>query len=272
MTTQAFMTTRPTPATSAGPVTALRVVRSEWTKLRSLGSSWWTITTAIVLTVGLGVAISLAAAAEQTSSGQPDVVASRGEIGTILAQLALGTLGVLLVSGEYGTGMIRSSMTVVPRRLPVLWAKLAVYVAVVLPVTMATSVATFLLGQVAWRAKGRAPVSLGGDGVAQIVIGASLYLTVAGIVAIAIGTLLRSTAGGITVMVGLFFVLPTVIQAMPSRIADASRFLPSNAGGAMSRLSTSAHSLAPWTGFALLCGYAIVLVAAAAWRLHRSDV
>jgi ABC-2 type transport system permease protein len=272
MTSPALHTTLPAPVTTAGPVTWPRVLHSELTKLRTLRSSWWTVATAVVLTVGLGVTISLAAAAESTSSGRPDDVASRGMIGAILAQLALGTLGVLLVSGEYGTGMIRSSMTVVPRRLPVLWAKLAVYVAVVLPVTVATTTATFLLGQVAWRAHGRAPVSFADGDVARIVVGASLYLTVAGVCAIALASLLRSTAGGITVVVGLFFVLPTVLQAMPSRIADTSRYLPSNAGSALSRLATTGHPLAPWPGFALLCGYAVVLVAVAAWRLPRTDV
>jgi hypothetical protein len=83
---------------------------------------------------------------------------------------------------------------------------------------------------------------------------------------------MRSTAGGITVVAGLFFVLPTVMQAMPSGIADAARFLPSNAGGALARISTSSHSLAPWSGFALLCGYAAVLVALAAWQMRRRDV
>jgi ABC-2 type transport system permease protein len=270
--TTASMMTVPAVSPGAGPVTARRLVRSEWTKFRSLRSSWWTIATSTALMVGIGVAISAAAAAERTSSARPADVASRGGIGAIFAQLALGTLGVLLVSGEYGTGMIRSSMTAVPKRLPVLWAKLAVYIAVVFPVTLATSVATFLLGQVVWRAHGRPPASLGNEGVARIVIGASLYLTVAGVCAIAIATLLRSTAGAISAMVGLFFVLPTVLSAMPASIAGAGRFLPSNAGAALARLATTANPLPPWTGFGLLCGYAIALLGLAAWRLRRSDV
>jgi ABC-2 type transport system permease protein len=249
-----------------------QVLRSEWIKLRSVRSTWWLVAVAVVLTTGIGVTISAAAAAEPSSSALPADVATRCAIGTILAQLALGTLAVLVISSEYGSGMIRTSMAVVPRRLPVLAAKITVYVALVLPVTALTSLATFLLGQVAWRSHGRAAVSLGDPTVARIVFGAALYLTVAGVCAVAIGTLLRSTAGGITVVAGLFFVVPTVIQAMPSQIADAARFLPSNAGGGLSRIATSSHSLPPWPGFALLCGYAAVLVAAAAWRLRGTDV
>ena len=168
--------------------------------------------------------------------------------------------------------MIRASMTVVPRRLPVLWAKLTVYVAVVLPITVATSVAAFLLGVAGWRAQGRPAVSLTDGGAARIVLGAALYLTVAGVCALAIAALARSTAAGISAVVGLFFVLPTLAGAMPERIAAAARFLPSNAGGALARLTTSPRALPPWAGFGLLCGYAVVLVAAAAWRLRRSDV
>jgi ABC-2 type transport system permease protein len=270
--TTTSMITVPVTSSLAGPITARRLVRSEWTKFRSLRSSWWTIATSTALMVGVGVAISAAAAAEQKSSAVPADVAARGGIGSIFAQLALGTLAVLLVSGEYGTGMIRSSMTAVPKRLPVLWAKLAVYVAVVFPVTLAASLVTFLLGQIVWRAHGRPPTSLGADGVAPIVIGASLYLTVAGVCAIAIATLLRSTAGAISAMVGLFFVLPTAWGAMPASIAEAGRFLPSNAGAALPRLATTAHPLPPWTGFGLLCGYAVVLLGLAAWRLRRADV
>ena len=253
-------------------MSAAQVMRSEWTKLRSVRSTWWTIAVSALLTVGIGIAITAAAAAENDSSGLGRDVAARAMIGSILAQLALGTLAVLTVSGEYASGMIRTSLTVVPTRLPLLWAKTAVYIALVLPVTTVAALATFWLGEVAWRGGGRHAVSLGDPAVARIVLGSALYLTVAGICAVAIATLMRSTAGGITVVVGLFFVVPTVLQAMPSRIADTARYLPSNAGGALARISTSSHSLAPWTGFALLCGYAAVLLLAAAWRLRRSDV
>ena len=260
------------PVTLAGRVSQARVIRSEWTKLRSLRSTWWSAAIAVTIMIGIGVVVSLVSGADQTSSAEPVVVAARTEIGTIVAQLVLGVLGVLLIAGEYGTGMIRSSMAVVPRRLPVLWGKLAVYVAAVLPLTLLASIATFVLGQLAWRSQGRPPVALSEPDVLRVVIGGALYLTVAGVIALAVGALLRSTAAGISAVVGVFFILPTIMSAMPQRIEKAARYLPSNAGGALPELATTAHPLAPWTGFALLCGYAVILAAAAAWRLARSDV
>jgi ABC-type transport system involved in multi-copper enzyme maturation permease subunit len=218
------------------------------------------------------VLVSLAAASDPQSAGDPVAVAARSEIGNIFAQLALGALAVLLISGEYGTGMIRSSLAAVPRRLPVLWGKLAVYVATVLPISAIAATSAFLLGPAVWRGKGRHPVSFGDDGVARIVLGPALYLSVAGVIALAIGALVRNTAAGITTVVALFFVLPTATQALPERFADLGRFLPSNAGGALYHQALSPQSMSPWSGFALLCGYAVVLVAAAAWKLGRRDV
>jgi ABC-2 type transport system permease protein len=266
------MTAAIAPTTLARQVTQARVVRAEWTKFRSLRSTWWTIGAALTLTVGMGALISFAAAAEAKSSARPVDVAARAEIGNIFAQLALGALAVLVLSGEYGTGMIRSSMAAVPKRLPVLWGKLAVYLAVVLPLSAAASLAAFSLGQVEWRAKGRPAVGLGDGQVLQIVLGSALYVTLAGVFALALGALLRSTAGGITVLGAVFLVVPITMQAMPHRIAAYGRFLPSNAGSAIWHQSISPISLAPWTGIALLAGYAAVLVAAAAWRICRSDV
>jgi ABC-2 type transport system permease protein len=266
------MTTTMAVPTIAGPVTQARTIRSEWTKFRSLRSSWWTVVISVLMTVGIGTLVSLAAATESSSAGVPAEVASRSQIGGLLAQLVLGVLAVLVISGEYGTGQIRSSMAAVPKRLPVLWGKFAVYLAVVLPLTLASSFAAFWLGQVAWRSQGRNAVSLGDPEVLRVVVGMSLYITVAGLVALAIGALLRNSAAAITAVVGLFFVVPIIMQVMPDSIARAAKFLPSNAGGALANLATSPEQLAPWAGFAVLCGYAVVAVTAAAWRLRRVDV
>jgi ABC-2 type transport system permease protein len=159
----------------------------------------------------------------------------------------------------------------VPRRLPVLWAKIGVFAATALLVTLVSSLAAYARGQVAWQAHGRSAVSLTDPGVARVVFGAALCIMLTGLCALAIGTLIRSTAGGLTTMVGLFFVVPILAGMMPERIADLSRFLPTNASGAVWNASLSPVSLSPADGLAVLGGYAVVLCAAAAWRLRHGD-
>ncbi len=262
----------PTITPVAGPVTLGRVVRSEWTKFRSLRSTWWSIAMTVLVAVGVGVLVSAFAASSHNASTAPATIAGRTQLGGVISQLAVGVLAVLFISGEYGTGMIRSSLIAVPRRLPVLWAKLGVFAAAALPVTLVSSLAAYALGQLVWHAHGRPAASLGDPVVARVVFGAAVCIVLTGLCALAIGTLVRSTAGALTTMVGLFFVLPTLAGLMPERIADLSRFLPSNASGAVWRSALSPVSMTPASGFALLCGYTVVLVAAAAWRLRRGDV
>jgi ABC-2 type transport system permease protein len=256
----------------AGPVNLRRVLRSEWTKFRSLRSTWWSIGVTVLAAVGVGVLVTVTAAGDHAASADPVTVAARSQLGGLISQLAVGVLAVLFISGEYGTGMIRSSMIAVPRRLPVLWAKIGVFAAVALPVTLVSSLAAYALGQVAWTAHGRPAVALTDPGVARVVFGAAVCIALTGLFALAIGTLVRNTAAGITTVVGLYFVLPILAGNMPQRIADLSRFLPSNASGAVWNASLSPVSMTPTDGFALLCGYIVVLSAAAAWRLRRGDV
>lgn len=273
MTAAASTLTPSRPATLAGSVTAGGIVRSEWTKFRSLRSSWWTLGVAVVLTVGFGALVGAASTADGPDSlASPAEVTSGLLLGVVFAQLATGILGVLLISGEYGTGMIRSSMTAVPKRLPVLWAKAAVYTAVVLPVSMVASFAAFWLGSAIMSGRGLPTVALSDSGVLREVVGSSLYITVAGLLALGIATLLRHTAAGLAAVVGLFFVLPIVAAFLPARISGFAQYLPSNAGGSLWGITMSTDQLAPWTGFALLGGYAVVVLVAAAARLRRTDV
>jgi len=182
-------------------------------------------------------------------------------------------LGVLLLSGEYGTGMIRSSLTVVPRRLPVLWAKLAVFAGAVGLLSLVASFVSFYLGQAVLNSH-HLGVSITAPGALRSVIGAALYITAAGLLGVALGGLLRSTAAGISVFAAVFFVLPPLAELLPASIGDhLTRYLPSDAGSAIwgGAQGVPGGALAPWAGFGLLCGYAAVLTAAAAWRLRRSD-
>ena len=257
-------------------VTQGRVLRSEFTKFRSLRSTIWTLLVAVVLMVGIG-ALFAAVNASQYHTFSAVSRASFSPIstslsGTSFAVIAFGVLGVLLLSGEYSTGMIRSSLTVVPRRLPVLWGKLAVFAGVIFPVSLIASFASFFLGQALLNSH-HLGVSLTAPGALRSVVGAALYVTMAGLIGVTLGALLRSTAAGISVFVGAFFVIPPLADVLPSSISDhLAPYLPSNAGEVLYGGAHGVHdALSPWTGFALLCGYAVVLIAAAAWRLRHVD-
>ena len=189
-----------------------------------------------------------------------------------LAQLAIAVLGVLVISGEYSTGMIRSSFMAVPRRLPVLWAKLGVFAAVTFLLMLVASLISFFAVQ-AIVTQHHQQHALGDPGALRVVIGAALYMTMLGVMCTALGALVRSTAGGIALFVGLLFVLPGVTAILPASISDSiSPYLPVNAGTTVaSSTFDNPHHLSSWGGFALFCGYTAVVVVAAAWGLVRRD-
>jgi ABC-type transport system involved in multi-copper enzyme maturation permease subunit len=267
------------PTTASAPalkVTQGRVLVSEFTKFRSLRSTVYTLLAAVVLTIGIGALFS-AVTASQYHTFSPADQATFNPVSTSLAGIAFavvafGVLGVLVMSGEYSTGMIRSSLTAVPRRLPVLWSKLAVFAGAIFSVSLIASFISFFLGQ-ALLSSHHLGVSITAPGALRSVIGAALYVTVAGMIGVALGTLFRNTAAGIATFAGVFFVIPPLVGLLPSSVSShLTPYLPSNAGGVLwggAQGVTSA--LSPWTGFALLCGYGAVLIAAAAWRLRRAD-
>ncbi len=263
----------PAPATAAGPVTQVRVVRAEWTKLRSLRSTRWSALSAVVLIAGLGAAIAGSGTAYHVSAAHPaTTTVSSVLLGLLFAQLVVGVAGVLAFSGEYGTGMIRATLAVVPARLPVLWAKVIVLAGLILPVTMLCAVADYFVAAAIESARGGSAFSLTDPGVLREVAGASLYLTAVAVIALALGALLRKTAAGLSVFAAVFFVIPIVVAALPHNITGFASYLPSNAGGVLwGDPQTTAHALSPWTGFAVLCGYAAALTALAARQLHRRD-
>ena len=253
-------------------VTQLRVVRSEWTKFRSLRSTLCTLLAAVVLMIGLGALLAAITAHQPRTFGVAVNPISTSLTGTFIAQLAIGALGVLLITGEYSTGMIRSSLTAVPRRLPMLWGKLAVFAAAVFVTMLAASVTAFLVGQALLG--GHLPTAtLSAPGALRSVIGAALYLTVAGITAVALGALLRNTAAAITTFVAVFFVIPPMTNLLPASFTDYfAQYLPSNAGSVLIDGAFGvAHPLSPLTGFAVMSSYAIALTGLAAWRLHHAD-
>ena len=269
----------PAPAPARVPalrVTQRRVLRSEVTKFRSLRSAMWTLLAAVVLMIGLGALFSAVTAGQYHTFTWAERAAfnpvTTSLTGVIFAVVAVGVLGVLLMGGEYSTGMIRSSLTAVPRRLPVLWGKLAVFAGSILPASLAASFLSFFAGQALLSSDHLGVPVTAHDGL-RSVTGAALYVTVAGLIGVALGALLRHTAAGITTFAAVFFVLPLLATLLPASIGDhLAPYLPPNAGGAIwGGAALVPNALSPWTGFALLCGYAAVLIGAGAWRLRRSD-
>ena len=274
MSTATATPTRP-PASSHKKVTQARVLLSEWTKIRSLRSTIFSLLAAIVFIVGLAVLVPMVTVSHWPPRDPREALGfdptTRTLSGIFLAQLAIGVLGVLLITGEYATGMIRATFAAVPARLPVLWAKAAVFAAVTLVLMVPTVLGAFLVGQSILTSK-HLQTNLSNPGVLRAVIGAALFLTVVGLLGIGLGALLRNTAGGISTLFGLLFVLPIIVRFLPSSWSDPiNKYLPSNAGEAITHVHPDPTLLAPWTGFGLFCGYAAVVLIAAAISLRRRD-
>ena len=177
--------------------------------------------------IGIGALVTYLAN-ERWSQMRPGEIAAfdqtaRSLAGVYLAQLAIGVLGVLIISGEYATGMIRATFGAVPRRLGVFWAKVAVFAAATLVVMSAAAFGSFLLGQRLLTTHG---VSLADPGVLRAVVGVALYLTVVGVLAVALGFIVRSTAGGVAAFVGLLMVLPAIARLLPVQLAGAGAAVP----------------------------------------------
>ena len=253
-------------------VTQARVVHSEWTKFRSLRSTVYTLLVAFVLMIGIGAMFAAITASLPGGFDEGETAISTTLSGTFFAQLAIGVLGVLLISGEYSTGSIRSSLTAVPRRLPMLWAKLAVFAGAVFSTMLVASFTSFFIGQALLSGKGM-DASLSDPGALRSVIGAAMYLTVVGMIGVALGGLFRNTAAAISTVVVAFFVIAPLTMLLPaSWAAQFVQYLPSNAGAMLLGGTFGvANPLAPWTGFAVMTAYAVVLVSLAAWRLRRVD-
>jgi hypothetical protein len=269
------VTAIPALAAPARGVTQPRVVRSEWTKFWTVRSTRWSLLVATVLTIGFPILASTVIATHWGSRSPHDRVdfnpLDPALIGSQIAQLALGVLGVLVVSGEYSTGMIRATLTAVPKRLPVLWAKAGVFSVVTFALMLPSVLIAFFASQ-SILSRHDASFSWHHPGVARAVIGAALYLVVVAVLTVGVGAILRSTAGGIAAFAAIFFVLPPLMNVLPTSWNNAiSPYLPSNAGRAVIALTRDSTTLAPWTGFGVFVLYAAIALAAGACVLKLRD-
>lgn len=265
------MSTARTAPARAG-VTPARVLRSEWHKLWTLRSTWVTLSATSVLILATGL---LVAAGHEPDGGglggvgDPVVLTL---LGVQFGQIILTVLGVLFTAGEYSTGMIRASLTAVPERLPVLWAKAAVFAAVTLVISTVTVFMTFLLAQPFLTDTGMS-ASLTDPGIARAVAGTAVALTLLGVLGLGLGALLRSVPGAI----GAFFtgvvILPEVLSAVPAdAVKDAVKYFPARASESLGTVREIDGGLSDPAALLTLCLWAAAALGAAGWLLKRRDV
>lgn len=251
------------------------LLHSELTKLRSVRSTYWTALAAALATIAVGIIICLQWQVnihngKDSLDGFDATLTSIN--GLYLAQIAVGTLGVLVISSEYGTGMIRATMTAVPQRRAVLAAKGIVFAACTLVAGELLSVTAFAIGQVIL-APAHASVGLDHPGTLRAVVGGGLYLTAVGLLGFGLGALVRHTAGALSAFFGVLFASTALVDLLPTSWRNTViDYMPANAGSQVLTTIPTNSALGPWAGFGVLCLYAGIAIAAATVLLTRRDV
>jgi ABC-2 type transport system permease protein len=263
---------------SVGRIRFPDLMRSEWTKLRSVRSTLWALGTLVVATIGFTSLLTWLASTQwdtftavQKAAVQADPTGQILGSGFQFSQLAICVLGVLVMTSEYSTGTIRASLLAVPRRTPMLAAKSLVFGLLVLVVAEVTAFVSFVVGAAILHS--RAPVSLGDPGVLQAVVGAGLYAAVLGVFAVAIGALVRHTAGAIAGLIGFVLVLSPLALLLPGTVgAHIHAYLPTVAGQAIvTTVQGPDELLSAWQGFGVFVLWTVALLALADYLLKRRD-
>jgi hypothetical protein len=248
---------------------------SEWTKARTVPSTLWTLIVAAFLGIGLGALVSALVAhqyakADASTRALWDPTSISGA-GLSIAQLAIGVLGVLVISSEYSTGTIANSLAAVPRRGRFLVAKALVIVAMTFVTAEITAFAAFFIGQALM--SGYAPTaSLDQSNVLRSLIGCGLYGALIGLLGLALGALVRGAAAAITILVAVIFVLPVIAVALPESIRNTvEEFWPTRAGAQVTVVLQAPHMLAPWSGLGVMCLFVAIVLLVAFVLLDRRD-
>lgn len=253
---------------------ASQVLRSEWTKIRSVRSTVWTLSVAVVVTVALGMLIAALSKSEYDNLSAADRRAFDptfiGFAGMSLGQLAMIVFGVLVVGNEYSSGMIRSSLAAVPRRGAFLAGKLTVATALALVVGLVTSFLAFWLGQAML---GGYRAELGDPGVLRAVIGGGLYMTLIALFSMGVATMLRSPMLSLGILMPFFFLISMILGNV-SATEKIGRFLPDQAGSRVMQVVPSADDdtpYGPWGGLGIMALWVVVGVAGGYAVLRRRD-
>lgn len=254
------------------------VLASEWIKMRSVRSTGWSIFAMTLITIGVAVIAGISVTHQWSTFSLPDKLTfdptALSLRGLLFSELVIGVLGVLVISAEYGTVTIRATLSAVPHRPLVLATKAAVFAAVALVVGEVLSFGAFFLGQ-ALLSSPAPHATLSQPGVLRAVVGGGLLVPVFGLFALGIGAIVRHTAGAITAYVGAFLVLPLIIQALPSSLSHPIlKFMPFaiiNTMTSVRDMFDFGPTFSPWTGFGVMCAYAVAALLIGGWLMVRRD-
>jgi ABC-2 type transport system permease protein len=247
----------------------------EWIKLRSVRSTYWSLLALVGGIVAIGLLISFTTVSRWGSLSVAEQAAFhptfRSLTGIFLGQMAIGVLGVLVITAEYSTGMIRSTFGAVPQRISVLAAKAMTFTGVALVAGTAACLAAFLSGQAIFAGKGIG-VSLWAPGQLGAVLGGGVFLALLGLFALGIGAIVRHTSGAIAAFVGIILVAPALVGALPSPWSgNIAKFLPANLGESLISVHTSAGSFSPGAALIVLLGWVAASLGTAAFLIRRRD-
>jgi ABC-2 type transport system permease protein len=252
-------------------------LRSEFTKIRSTRSTYGMLLALVVITIAVGALASFAAAHNVDAGGRYFDPTNRSLDGLYLGQLIIAALGALTITSEYSTGMIRTSLSVMPRRGVVFAAKALAFGVVAFVTGLVTSFGAFFVGQALMSGR-HMNATLGEPNVLRAVIGAALYLTVCGLLALGIGTILRHTAAAITTSVALLLVVPLLVVSLPQAWQNVvNKWVPAYAGGGIFATKPDptdppiAHDFSAWAGFAVFAMYAAIALIGAMAAFRTRD-
>jgi hypothetical protein len=249
------------------------ILRSEARKLHTVRSTWWIQLAGLTFTVATAALLGALLPAHLSIQQKTTIDAVRVSLGGLhLSQITAGFLGVLAITSEYSTGMIRATLSAVPQRRLLLTAKAVILTAAVAATAIAGCLAAYLVFQAFLPAADPMRSTLASPGVARAVTGAGLYLTVLALLGFGLGTALRSSAAAVAALFGLLFVPTLLTDLLPQAWQDhIAGYLPMNAGDAIYTTRPEAHMLAPWTGFAVFTAYAAVALTVGFTVIARRD-
>jgi ABC-2 type transport system permease protein len=286
------------------------VIASEFTKLRSVRSTYWTLAALLIISIGVGAAVMAGASSSLTNNPGNKAGFDGTQVSLIpffeIGQLIIAVLGALTITSEYSTGMIRTSLTAMPRRGLVYAAKAIVFTSVTFVISLITSFVAFFVGQAMVASTGEGASLFGsikipanaifngspGPGnppkvtfqgtdvisasaVLNAVIGTALFVTLVALIAFGLGAIIRHTAGTITTVIGVMFIIPVIIQALPDNWRwDIMRFFPDAAGRVISVTvpgGGNQHLWSSWPQMIVTTCYAVGLLAVGAYMFRKRD-